>query len=89
MQNVVAYIDEIDRFPDEGPNLAPVKEFEGGTFIIIVKLSLSMRHASPKSSEELVKAREASVPKKTREDTQWCLNVWKDWSNHRNSISCY
>ena len=46
-----------------------------------------MRYASPKFLKYLVKVREASVPKRTREDTQWCLNAWKDWSNHRNSIS--
>ena len=86
MQNVVTYIDQIARLPDEGPSLTPVKEFER-RYLNNCDTIPSMRYASPKSSEDLVKAREASVPKRTREDTQWCLNIWKDWSDHRNSIS--
>ena len=28
--------------------------------------------------------RKAAVPRKTVEDTEWCLQVWKDWSEERN-----
>ena len=85
MQNVVTYIDKIARLPDKGPSLTPVKEFKRG-YLNNCDTTSSMRYTSPKSSEDLVKAREASVPKMNREDTQWCLNVWKNWSDHRNSI---
>ena len=86
MQNVVTYIDEIARLPNKGPSLTPVKEFER-RYLNSCNATPSTRYASPKFSEYLVKAREASVPKRTREDTQWCLNNWKNWSNHRNFIS--
>ena len=43
------------------------------------------RYASPKTKQEIVKARENSVPFATRRDTTWCLGVWKDWSCSRNS----
>ena len=35
--------------------------------------------APPKSREEVEAARKASMPKKTREDMQYCMRVWKDW----------
>ena len=39
--------------------------------------------AAPVSDEDIVKARVESVPKKTREDTKYCVNLWEEWRNYR------
>ena len=39
--------------------------------------------AAPVLDEDVVKARVESVPKKTREDTKYCVNLWEEWCNHR------
>ena len=44
----------------------------------------TIRHAPPKCDEEVVKSRSVAVPQKTKQDTQWCLRLWKDWSISRN-----
>ena len=35
------------------------------------------------SDKDVVKARVKSVPKKTREDTKYCVNLWEEWRNYR------
>ena len=34
------------------------------------------------SDKDVVKARVKSVPKKTREDTKYCVNLWEEWRNY-------
>ena len=41
------------------------------------------RFAPLKSDEELQRARERAVPKKTKQDTKFCINIWDEWSKHR------
>ena len=41
------------------------------------------RYASPKTKQEIAKARKSSVPFTTHRDRMWCLGVWKD--GNRNS----
>ena len=42
------------------------------------------RFAAPKTEEEVVEARKASVPKKTQTDT---MRLWDEWKMHRNLTS--
>ena len=42
----------------------------------------SMRFALP-MSEEVKKAHAESIPKKTRQDTAYCLRLWEYWAEHR------
>lgn len=41
------------------------------------------RFAPPKTELEVEAARRASMPKKTREDMQYCMRVWKEWQECR------
>jgi hypothetical protein len=45
------------------------------------------RFAVPKTEEEVVEARKASVPKKTQTDTRYCMRLWDEWKMHRNVTS--
>ena len=47
--------------------------------------STSSRFAKPMSDKEMTKAKQAAISKKTEKDTKCCMNIWKDWSIHRNS----
>ena len=46
----------------------------------------STRFAVPKTDTEIEQAKEKTTPKKTHVDTQYCLRVWEDWRNHRQSL---
>ena len=50
------------------------------------KASTGLRFATPKSDEEVEKARRARIPKKTQADTRYCMEIWNKWSSYRNSI---
>ena len=39
--------------------------------------------AAPKTDKEILDARVSGVPKKTQEDTQYCVKLWEDWCTHR------
>ena len=48
-------------------------------------------YAAPKTDQEIADARVSGVPKKTQEDTQYCVRLWNEWckyrqQNHGNSI---
>ena len=42
------------------------------------------RFAIPMSNEEVIKARQRAVPKRTMYDTQYCIRQWEAWRDHRN-----
>ena len=42
------------------------------------------RFAQPKSEAEIDKAHEESIPKKTREDTAYCVRLWETWAESRS-----
>ena len=48
--------------------------------------STGQRFATPKSDEEVEKARKARIPKNTRANTRYCMEIWNKWSSYRNSI---
>ena len=41
------------------------------------------RFATPKTREEIAKSRMESVPKRTRQDTEYCVRLWHTWSKDR------
>ena len=41
------------------------------------------RFATPKTREEIAKSRMESVPKRTRQDTEYCVRLWHTWSKYR------
>lgn len=53
----------------------------------VVPDTKAMRYAIPATDEEVAKARIESVPKKTREDTEYCVRLWKDWAENRNNLT--
>ena len=46
-----------------------------------------MRFAPPKTDEEVEAARKASMPKKTREDMEYCMRIWSEWRESRQEIT--
>ena len=43
----------------------------------------NQRFAPPKSEEEIDRARLEFVPKKTRQDTEYCVRLWNAWAENR------
>lgn len=42
------------------------------------------RHfAVPKTDQEIAKAKEAAIPRKTVTDTNYCVGLWNQWCSHR------
>ena len=41
--------------------------------------------AAPKTQQEIADARVSAVPKKTQQDTQYCVRLWEEWCQHRQS----
>lgn len=47
-------------------------------------LALS-RFTEPKTDKEIAEARQDAIPKRTRQDTNYCVRVWDAWRGNRNS----
>ncbi|XP_064403277.1 zinc finger MYM-type protein 2-like [Halichondria panicea] len=45
------------------------------------------RYAPPTTDEAVTKARAESVPKKTRDDTAYCVKLWHDWASNRKILT--
>lgn len=43
------------------------------------------RYAQAKTDDQVLLARKSSVPEKTQQDTKWCVRLWDEWAEHRNS----
>jgi len=41
--------------------------------------------APPMSDSEVQQAKKFAVPRRTQKDTLWCISLWKEWSEARNS----
>ena len=67
--------------------LGASEQFEGNflTTSSVTNPIANARFATPKS-EEVQQARKARIPKKTQTDTKYCVDIWKNWSNYRNSV---
>ena len=50
---------------------------------ILKNLKLS-RFAAPMTKESIQEARKMAIPKRTRQDTEYCVRVWEAWRKHRN-----
>ena len=46
----------------------------------------SGRYAKPVTDDEVTKARYESVPKKTRDDSAYCVRLWEDWAKNRQKV---
>ena len=44
------------------------------------------RFAPPKTEQEIQEARIKGIPKKTLEDTQYCVKVWEEWCSYRRQV---
>ena len=42
-------------------------------------------YASPKGKAAVQSARDASIPTKTKEQTEWAVKVWKEWALAKNT----
>ena len=42
---------------------------------------------APPMSDKVQEAKKAAVPKTTQRDTSWCISLWKEWRDDRNSRS--
>ena len=60
--------------PDQKPNSALAQPASG-------------RYAKPVTDDEVTKARYESVPKKTREDSAYCVRLWEDWASNRQKVA--
>ena len=40
---------------------------------------------APKTTEEIVRARKKGIPKKTQEDTKYCVHIWDEWREYRST----
>ena len=47
---------------------------------------VSLRFASPISSEELFSKVEESVPENTRANTKWAVTTWQEWVAERSRV---
>ena len=45
--------------------------------------SASYRFTPPKSDADMQRERERAVPKNTKKDTVFCMNIWQEWTKHR------
>ena len=45
--------------------------------------TLKSRFAAPKTARDILEARRQGVPKKTQQDTSYCVRVWEQWRNYR------
>ena len=46
----------------------------------------SCRHALPKNRDDIELARRSAIPKKTIDDTEYCIRLWREWSLQRNIV---
>ena len=44
------------------------------------------RFAPAMSDSDVIKAREQAIPKRTREDTAYCIRVWDEWAKNRREL---
>ena len=41
------------------------------------------RFAPPTTAQQIMQGRQDSIPKKTVQDTKFCLNLWEEWKKNR------
>ena len=43
--------------------------------------------AAPKTEKEIAEAKDRAIPRKTMEDTNYCVTVWNQWCSHRATVN--
>ncbi len=46
---------------------------------------IMLRFAKPKTDMEVMQAQESAEPNTTARNTKWAVNLWKEWSEFRES----
>ena len=54
-------------------------------FTTVTSTSANRVYASPKGKAAVQSARDASIPTKTKEQTEWAVKVWKEWALASNT----
>ena len=47
-----------------------------------VHTSKARTFTTPKTDDEVAKARSKGIPEKTQKDTTWCISLWEYWREH-------
>ena len=42
---------------------------------------------NPKTTEEILEARRQGIPLRTQQDTQYCIRLWEEWRNYRQTAT--
>ena len=72
---------------DSAQNMpAPTPSHFSGTYEPL-PLTPHSRFATPKRAEEVMDARLKGIPKRTQQDTQYCLKLWEEWRQHRQGAT--
>ena len=71
--------------PVPGPAPTPVRSSSHSSNRDCKSLGTT-RFATPKSEAEIQEARSKGVPKKTRQDTEYCVRVWQEWCEYRQQV---
>ena len=45
------------------------------------------RFGNPKTTEEILEARRQGIPLRTQQDTQYCIRLWEEWRNYRQTAT--
>ena len=51
-----------------------------------ISREVNARYGSPKTMEQIVKARKNGIPQKTQDQNKWVANVWCDWARYRLQV---
>ena len=74
---------DFESIPDSAPsNVIPATQSQT-SYTPTSASSSSGRFATPKTEKEVQEARNTGIPKKTIEDTQYCVKVWAEWCSYR------
>jgi len=51
--------------------------------VVLLTSSEMARFAAPCSSSEIKMVKESQIPNKTKSNTTWAINIWREWATHR------
>ena len=76
---------DFESIPDSNPsNVIPATQSQ--TSYTPTHVSSSSGRLAPPKTEEVQEARNTGIPKKTIEDTQFCVKVWAEWCSYCREV---
>ena len=57
--------------------------------IVSKMIALRPQHPLNLNDNDVKEAQHAAVPPNTRKQTNWSVNVWKEWSDHHRKFNIY